>query len=101
MTLPELIECLNALAWREQVDDEASERGSESEQAVIEADVRALAGSLPVALLDELERDGRYPAWVLRLSPHVPGDDARARARRLAADRSSEVRYLASEILKP
>ena len=100
MTLRALTERLDALAWCEQMDFEATERGASSEQAAIEAELRALARSLPVALIDELERDGGYPAWVLRLSPHVAGDDPRARAQRLANDRSAEVRYLASELLK-
>lgn len=100
MTLRELTEQLDRLAWREQMDFEATERGALSEQAALEADIRALARSLTVSLVDELERDGGYPAWVLRLSPHVPGDDPRARARRLAHDRSADVRYLASELLK-
>jgi hypothetical protein len=99
MTLDELTEQLNHLAWREQIDFEASERGAASEQPEIEAAVRALARSLPVELVDDLEREGSHPTWVLRLSPHVPGDDTRARASRLAHHPSYEVRYLANALL--
>jgi hypothetical protein len=100
MTLAELMERLDQLAWREQIDFEASERGAPSEDAAIDAELHRIAAATTVSLLDALERDGRYPAWVLRLSPHVLGDDPVARARRLALDRSSEVRHLATAILR-
>jgi hypothetical protein len=99
MTLEELMEDLDRLAWRAQIDFEATERGAPSEEDAIAAELRRIAGSITVPVLDALEHNGSHPAWVLRLSPHVRGDDPVVRARRLVHDRSSEVRHLAGQLL--
>jgi hypothetical protein len=103
MTVDELKERLNELAWDEQMDFEISERHSETsvdDMEETEGKIRKLAKKLTTTLLDQLEQDEGYVAWVLRLSPYVPGDKPAGRAERFRHHPDSSVRYWANKILQ-
>lgn len=100
MTFNELTECLERLAWQEQMDYEATERGAATEEPLIEQSLRQLAANTTPNLLDLLEQDGGYSTWLMRLSTYINEDNTPLRARRLLNNPSSEVRYLAEQLLK-
>lgn len=103
MTLDELKERLNDLSWEEQMEFEMSERGphgSTDATRGIERGVQELARQVTPSLLDQLEQDGGYDVWSLRLSPHVPGDSPARRARRFLHHADASVRYWATEIIR-
>lgn len=98
--LDRLTAALDDLAWQEQVEAEYAERHPDQpDETAVENGLRELAGSVTPELLDALERVPGYAAWVLRLSPRVPGDDPRARATRHREDPSARVRYWAARLL--
>jgi hypothetical protein len=102
MRLDELTNLLDELSWDEQVDFEMRERFPDSDSAQQAADdetSRLLGPRLTPALLDALEREDGYLAWVLRLSPYVPGDVPTRRAQRLLHHADSDVRYWAARIM--
>lgn len=101
MTLQELKQSLNELAWHEQMDFEMSERRNDSgadEMEDTESKIRDLGKKLTTTLLDKLEQDQGYVVWALRLSPHVPGDTPVVRAQRLRNHPETNVRYWAGKI---
>lgn len=103
MTLDELKERLNELAWDEQMDFEMSERHPETsaeEMEAIERKIKKLAKKLTTRLVDQLEQDEGYVAWALRLSAHVPGDMFAERAQRFTHHPDTNVRYWAVKILQ-
>jgi|SRR2546423_1354213 len=103
MTVEELKEKLNDLSWEEQMEFEMSERGAQdSTDAMqeIERKMRELARQVTPPLLDQLEQDGGYVVWSLRLSPHVPGDSPARRGRRFLHHADRSVRYWAAEIIR-
>jgi hypothetical protein len=97
----DLTAALDELSWREQVEFELGERypGHQGDAEILER-LQRLGKTLTPALLDELERKPGYIAWVLRLSPSVPGDDPVRRARRYQSDGDPDIRYWAGELLK-
>jgi hypothetical protein len=98
--LDRLTAALDELAWQEQVEAEYAERHLDQVgETAAEDGLRELAGSVTPELLDALERVPGYAAWVLRLSPLVPGDDPRARATRHREDPSARVRFWAARLL--
>jgi len=103
MTVAELKERLNDLSWEEQMEFEMSERGAQGSTDAtreIERGVRELARQLTPSLLDQLEQDGGYVVWSLRLSQHVPGDSPSRRAQRFLHHADAGVRYWAAEIIR-
>lgn len=103
MTLDKLKERLNELSWEEQMNFEMSERYPENFEdvtAITEHKIQELAQLLTPSLLDSLEREEGYIAWVLRLSPYVPDDSSLQRGQRFLYNPDSRVRYWASEIIR-
>jgi len=101
MTFEELKERLNQLSWEEQMEFELSERGApDSIDSTVERGIQELARQVTPSLLDQLELDGGYAVWSLRLSPHVPGDSPARRARRFLHHADSNVRYWATELIR-
>ena len=100
MTIESLKTRLNAIAWEEQMDFEASERegGAEVSAATQAARLQELAGALTPVQLDELERAPGYAVWALRLAPFVAGDDTRTRAMRWIAHADHDVRHWAARL---
>ena len=101
MTLQELKQRLNELAWQEQMDFEMSERRNDSdadEMEDTELKIKNLAGKLTTTLLDELEQDEGYVVWALRLSPYVPGDTPVMRAQRFRDHPETNIRYWAAKL---
>lgn len=84
MDLDELKRQLDAIAWREQVDAELSERpGTDAKRdpAALEAELRKLAAAVDEPLLDALEREPGYTVWSLRLAAAKDPQRAAVRAR--------------------
>ncbi len=101
MTVDELKERLNDLAWNEQMDFEMSERFSETSadgMEETERKIHRLAKKLTATLVDQLEQDEGYVVWALRLSTYVPGDVPAERAQRFRHHPDSTVRYWANKI---
>ncbi len=103
MNLHTLRERLDELAWDEQVNFELSERHSgesDTGEEDLQRKIRELAQHLSPAVLDALEGEEGYLTWVLRLSPHVPGDAYRKRAQRYVRHHDSQVRFWATQVLR-
>jgi hypothetical protein len=103
MTLDELKEKLNDLAWEEQMEFEMSERHSEfSEEMMqkIQDYIHEIAQQITPRLLDMLEQEKGYIIWVLRLSPYVRGDDPISRGRRFIHHPDVQVQNWAAEIMR-
>jgi hypothetical protein len=103
VTLNKLKKILNDLSWDEQMEFEMSERDPNSSQNMrekINQKIRELAVQLTPSLLDILEQDKGYLVWVLRLSPHVPGDAPKKRAQRFVNHQDSEVRFWANKLMQ-
>jgi hypothetical protein len=103
MTVNELKQVLDSIAWEEQIDFELSERecGQVSERTnALESKISQIARSLSPALLNELQQDEGYVAWTLRLSPKVPGDRQFERARPYLQHPDATVRYWAVRIIE-
>ena len=101
MNLNELKVRLNQIAWDEQVNFEVSECFSEEndDEKAVEDQLRELGQQLTPSLLDALEQDYAYITWVLRLSPFVPNDEPKRRAKNLVNHQDSQVRYWAQNLL--
>lgn len=103
MTLNELKEALDTLAWREQVEFEMSERSPKVSAELARTtneEIRQLAQGVTPKLLDTLQKEEAYIAWVIRLSPFVPGDQTKNRAHRLVHHPDGEVRYWAARAIE-
>ena len=103
MTVNELKQVLNNMAWEEQIEFEMSERDCtqfSERPAALERKVRQVARNLNSTLLDELQQDEPYVVWALRLSPHVPGDHALERARPFLQHPDGDIRYWAVRIVE-
>ena len=103
MSVSELKEILDRLAWQEQVDFEMSERDCDqiSERThALESQISEIARGLSPSLLNELQQDDGYVAWALRLSPYVPGDRQRDRARLYFQHPAATVRFWANRIIE-
>ena len=101
--LQTLTKQLDELSWEEQMAFEMSERHPyppDEEYQRIEEKIHRLGRRLTPPLLDTLEKEAGYLVWVLRLSPHVPGDDPVRRAERWRHHEDAQVRYWAEQILK-
>ena len=105
MDLHALKKRLDEIAWLEQADEEirerpgsAAQRGGAPAPGGADAAVRALAASVPVAMLDALESEPGYLAWALRLAPHADPPGAAARARRHLRSPDAHVRHWARSV---
>ena len=102
MTLQEIKAAVDGLAWQEHVEFEVGEdspAASAGAENGVACGLHRLGQALTPDLLDALQAEPGYTAWALRLSPHVPGDRPRARARRFIADPDRTVRFWAAEII--
>lgn len=101
MNLNELKARLNQIAWDEQTNFEVSERYPEEndDEDAVEDQLRELGHQLTPSILNDLEQDYGYITWVLRLSPFVPSDEPRRRAKQFINHQDSQVRYWAQSFL--
>lgn len=100
--MPELRKRLDEIGWQEQIEFELAERPATSgwvDLEQVESQLRALAASVDVVLLDALEQEPGYLVWALRLAPLVEDDEAERRARRHIDDPNFRVRYWAKKLL--
>jgi hypothetical protein len=105
MDTHELREKLNDISLQEFLNFRMSEEypGSstdEEDMQQVETMLRELGSQLTPALLDELELSRHNVTWSLRLSPYVPGDDAKQRAQRYIDDEDSEIHFYATVLLE-
>ena len=100
MTIEELKQHLDAIAWDEQVESELREQVSHPIASETDGKLRALAAHVDSALLDVLEREEGYLVWTLRLAPFVEHARARDRAQRHLDDPDWTVRQWAGLVAK-
>lgn len=101
MTIRELIQRINEIAWLEQVDHELSERRdvrSSPALELIDMKLRSLALSVDSILLDALEKEEGYLIWTLRLALFVEPERARQRAYPYLRSSNWRVQYWARKI---
>ena len=102
MDTNELKRELDEIHWEEQMEFELTEADPQSGESLhfeIQKKIKELAYILSSIDLDNLQQDDDYIIWALRLSPHVPDDDSRSRAKNFLKHRDSQVRFYASEII--
>lgn len=103
VTIRELRQRLNEIAWLEQVEDELDERpglGSSPALESIDVKLRSLASSIDSTLLDALEKEEGYLIWVLRLASFVEPEHARQRAHPYVHSANWRVQYWARKIAR-
>jgi hypothetical protein len=88
VTLDELKQRLDTIAWQEQVEAELSEKpslASPPDLSLVDQALRALALQLGAGQLDQLEGEAGYLVWCLRLAAYGdPVAAGRCGAQRLA-----------------
>lgn len=100
MSLQELKDALDSVAWDEQMDFEQGERDPEHSRHGLEVEeaLRSLGRRVTPPLLDALEREVGYVLWALRLSPYVRGAQASTRASRWLNAADPALRYWADRV---
>jgi hypothetical protein len=94
---------LDDISWEEfcqwQLTDAHPERGHSRDGEEIQDLLRQLATQISVGILDQLEEEGLYLKWVLRLSPFVKDENSYDRAKRSMHSKASQVRYWAEHLM--
>ena len=103
LTLEAVKARLDDISWEEfcqwQLTDAHPDRDDSGDDDEIQDLLRQLTTQVSVSILDDLEEEGLYLEWVLRLSPFVKDENSYDRAKRLMHHENGQVRYWAEHLM--
>jgi hypothetical protein len=104
LTLEAVKTRLDDISWEElclwHLSDKDPQRDDSEDYDEIQNLLRQLATQISVSILDQLEEEGLYLKWVLRLSPFVKDENSYDRAKRLMDHENGQVRYWARHLME-
>lgn len=103
MTLQAVKEELKDISWDEfynwRLTEEVPDVDEVAQMNEIETRLRQLGARMSADMLDQLEEEGHFLKWVLRLSRFVKDDNSYDRAKRFMSHENRQVRYWAAWLM--